>query len=119
MATLYEKLGGQPAISSVIDKFYEYMLTDDITAPFFANTDMEKQRTRQKQFITMVTGGPNAYEGVDMVTAHKNMAISMKEFDETWVNLLKSLHDHKVSEELISELKEVFYSVVDDVVNVK
>lgn len=78
MATLYEKLGGQPAISSVIDKFYVYMLADEITAPFFANTDMEKQRARQKQFITMVTGGPNAYEGVDMRTAHKNMNIGQK-----------------------------------------
>lgn len=54
------------------------MLSDDITAPFFANTDMEKQRARQKQFITMVTGGPNVYEGVDMRTAHKNMNIGMK-----------------------------------------
>lgn len=54
------------------------MLADEITAPFFANTDMEKQRARQKQFITMVTGGPNAYEGVDMRTAHKNMNIGHK-----------------------------------------
>lgn len=40
MATLYEKLGGQPAISSVVDKFYVYMLADQVVAPFFANTDM-------------------------------------------------------------------------------
>ena len=38
MATLYEKLGGQPAISSVIDKFYVYMLADEITAPLLWNS---------------------------------------------------------------------------------
>lgn len=119
MATLYERLGGQPAISSVVDKFYVYMLADPITAPFFANTDMEKQRSRQKQFITLVTGGPNIYEGVDMRAAHKGMNIKMKEFDETWANLVKSLNDHNVPENLINELKEIFYSVVDDVVEVK
>lgn len=102
MATLYEKLGGQPAISSVVDKFYVYMLADPITAPFFANTDMEKQKARQKQFITLVTGGPNVYEGVDMRAAHKGMNIGMKEFDETWANLLKSLNDHSVPEVLIN-----------------
>ena len=37
------------------------MLADDIVAPFFANTDMTKQKARQKQFITLVTGGPNLY----------------------------------------------------------
>jgi len=63
MATLYEKLGGEPAIDSVIKKFYDYMLADNRVAPYFANTDMNKQRERQKQFISMVTGGPTSYEG--------------------------------------------------------
>jgi truncated hemoglobin YjbI len=31
---------------------------------------MKKQAARQKQFIIMVTGGPNKYEGVDMKRAH-------------------------------------------------
>ena len=119
MATLYEKLGGLPAITSVVDKFYDYMLVDPITAPFFTKTDMVKQRARQTQFITLVTGGPNIYEGGDMRTAHKNMAITNEVFDETWENLLKSLNDHKVPQNLIDELKVVFYSVIEDVVNVK
>lgn len=54
-----------------------------------------------------------------MKKAHDKMGISIKEFDATWDNLLKSLHDHKVPEDLITELKEVFYSVVDDIVTVK
>ncbi len=119
MATLYDRLGGEPAINSVVDKFYVYMLADPIVAPFFANTDMTKQKKRQAQFITLVTGGPNAYEGVDMKKAHDKMKISMKEFEETWVNLSKSLHDHNVPQDMIDEVKEIFYSVVDDIVNVK
>jgi hemoglobin len=46
------------------------MLSDPITNPFFENIDMKKQAARQKQFIIMVTGGPNKYEGVDMKKAH-------------------------------------------------
>jgi hemoglobin len=68
--TLYDRLGGEGAISAVVDKFYEFMLADPIVSPFFLNTDMDKQRKRQKQFITMVTGGPCNYEGTDMKTAH-------------------------------------------------
>lgn len=41
--TLYERLGGEGAISAVIDKFYKFMLADPTTAPFFANSDMKKQ----------------------------------------------------------------------------
>lgn len=93
------------------------MLADEITAPFFANTDMAKQRQSQKQFITLVTGGPNNYTGTDMKKAHQKFKITKLAFDETWTNLLKSLNDHKVSQDLIDELKEVFYSVEPDVVN--
>lgn len=46
------------------------MLADPIVSPFFVNTDMDKQRKRQKQFIIMATGGPNNYEGTDMKSAH-------------------------------------------------
>jgi hemoglobin len=46
------------------------MLSDPIVKDFFKNTDMTKQRQRQTQFITMVTGGPHNYEGTDMKTAH-------------------------------------------------
>lgn len=53
----------------------------------------------------MVTGGPNHYDGADMKAAHKGMKIGKMEFDATWENLVKSLHDHKVSENLIEELK--------------
>ena len=105
MATLYEKLGGEAAISSVVDKFYVYMLADEITAPFFANTDMAKQRKSQTNFITLVTGGPNIYAGMSMKKAHDKFKINKLAFDETWSNLIKSLNDHNVPQNLIDELK--------------
>ena len=93
------------------------MLSDEITKHFFANTDMKKQASRQKQFITLVTGGPNKYEGVDMKTAHAKFKIDQKAFDETWLNLSKALAHFNVPEKEVGELKEVFYSVQGDVVN--
>jgi hemoglobin len=82
--TLYERLGGGAAIKSVVDKFYVYMLDDKRVNEFFKNTDMNKQRKRQTEFITMVTGGPNNYEGLDMKKAHEKFKIGKLEFDSTW-----------------------------------
>lgn len=48
MTSLYQKLGGKAAVSAVVDKFYELMLADQNVRHFFATTDMEKQRCRQK-----------------------------------------------------------------------
>lgn len=84
MASLYERLGGEPAITAVVDKFYDFMMKDDRVNAFFKNTDMVKQRKSQASFITMVTGGPNHYEGRDMKEAHAKFAIKKLEFDATW-----------------------------------
>lgn len=46
------------------------MLEDNRVAYYFANTNMQKQRQSQIQFISMVTGGPNNYKGNDMKKAH-------------------------------------------------
>lgn len=86
--TLYERLGGQAAISAVVNKFYYFMLKDTRVSHFFATTDMKKQIERQTQFITLVTGGPNKYEGTDMKAAHCKLKIVQGDFDVTWENLL-------------------------------
>lgn len=117
MATTFEKLGGEAAISLVVDRFYDGILADPVTAHFFKGTDMTKQRKSQKSFITMALGGPNAYEGKDMKAAHAKFKITKTDLDNVWNHLNESLHFYKVSEELIQEVKTVFYSVEGDVVN--
>jgi hemoglobin len=63
-------LGGQNAVNLVVNKFYDIMLEDPRVSYYFTNTNMQKQRKSQIEFITMVTGGPNNYHGKDMKTAH-------------------------------------------------
>ena len=87
---LYDRLGGQPAIDSVVKKFYVYMLADDRVKGFFANTNMPKQIESQIDFITLVTGGPNNYHGLDMREAHSKFKISKDHFNAAWENLSKS-----------------------------
>jgi hemoglobin len=57
--TLFEKLGGEQAVSAVVDKFYELMLQDSRVSHFYQGINLGLLKCRQKQFITLVTGGPN------------------------------------------------------------
>ena len=116
MATLYERIGGEKGIDAIITKLQEIMLSNPVTAPFFAKTDMAVQARREKQFVAMVTGGPKEYEGKDMKAAHADIKISQKEFDVTWDNFKEALEFCKVGEKEISELKAIVYSAQGDVV---
>ena len=57
--TLYERLGGEPAVNAAVDIFYRKVLNDYRINRFFDNVDMEKQAAKQKAFLTMAFGGPH------------------------------------------------------------
>jgi len=69
MTTLYEKLGGAPAIDAAVDIFYDKVLADERIKHFFVNTDMAKQRQHQKNFLTYAFGG----SGTSQATAPNNI----------------------------------------------
>ncbi|CAM6004319.1 unnamed protein product [Sphagnum balticum] len=116
MASIFDQLGGEAAVNAVVDKFYDTLLTDSRVNHYFKNTDMGKQRARQKQFLTLVTGGPSTYEGKDMKQAHCNHAITKENFDITWEHLEAALQFYDVPQHLVERVKEVFYSVEKDIV---
>ena len=68
--SVYEKIGGAPAVDAAVDLFYRKVLADDLISHFFDDADMDGQRAKQKAFLTMVFGGPNEYTGKDLRTAH-------------------------------------------------
>ena len=101
MESLYARLGGETAIAAVVDKFYDFVLVDPRVLGFFKSADMKKERERQKQFITLVTGGPHRYQGGDMRDCHQHMKITQAHFDATWENFQISLRHSNINPNLI------------------
>jgi hemoglobin len=71
--TLYEQLGGEPAVNAAVDVFYRKVLSDDRVSQFFDDVDMDRQIAKQKSFLMMVFGGPVAYSGKDMRGGHAQL----------------------------------------------
>ncbi len=97
MSNIYEQIGGEAAVDAAVDIFYRKMLLDDRVASYFETVDMDRQRAKQKAFLTMVLGGPNAYTGRDMRAAHAGMV----------QRGLSDLHVDVVIEHLGATLKEL------------
>lgn len=74
-STLYERLGGRDAIGTVVDEFYDRVLSDERLVEFFEDTSMTTLHAHQVQFLSSVTGGPVEYSGTDMAAAHAEMGI--------------------------------------------
>jgi hemoglobin len=118
MATIYEQLGGAPAMDAAVDIFYRKVLSDDRISRFFEGVDMERQAAKQKAFLTMVFGGPNNYTGKDMRTAHARlvtMGLNDSHFDAVVENLAATLKELGVGDAQIGEVAKVAESVRNDV----
>lgn len=111
MTSLYEKLGGKGAVEIAVDKFYERVLNDERIKHFFENVDMNKQRAHQKAFLTYAFGGAPHYEGNTMREAHKHlvegMGLNGEHFDAVVENLVETLKELGISDELIGEVAAV------------
>lgn len=113
--SLYQKLGGKAAMEAAIDAFYVKVLADDRVKNFFDDVSMDKQRRKQKEFLSAAFGGPLPWVGKDMRKAHDGMGITEEQFNAIAENLVNTLKDLKIRQELIDQVVAIALSVKDDV----
>jgi hemoglobin len=120
MKSLYDELGGAPAVEAAVDIFYRKVLSDDRISRFFEGVDMERQAAKQKGFLTMVFGGPNNYTGKDMRTGHAHLVargLDDSHVDAVIEDLAETLRELGVGEDRIAQVAAIANSVRDDVLN--
>jgi hemoglobin len=126
--TLYERLGGEPAIKAVVD---------DLVARLAANPkvnltrkgtprewkpmpeNVEKLKKNFVDFIGMVTGGPQKYTGKSMKEVHAGMQITAAEFDAAAMDLKATLDKFKVPGPEQAELMRIVGSTAPDIIEKK
>ena len=102
--SLYDRLGGQPAITAVVDDFVGNVAADSRINGFFAKTDIPRLKRLLVEQICAGTGGPCTYTGRSMPEAHKGMHITDAQFGALVEDLQKSLNKLKVPEKEQSDL---------------
>ncbi|MCL6415012.1 group 1 truncated hemoglobin [Aestuariirhabdus sp. Z084] len=115
--TLFDRIGGAPAVDQAVELFYKKVLADDHVANYFASVNMQSQARRQKAFLTMVFGGPVNYSGKQMREAHAHMNLRESHFAAVVSHLQETLRELGVCETDIEEALSIANSVKDEVLN--
>ncbi len=117
--SLYDRLGGEKAISAVVDDFAGNVLADTRINKKFAESNAERLVTNLKAFMCMATGGPCKYAGLNMKDAHKHMGVTDGEFGALVEDLVKTLDKFKVPEKEKNELLSALGGMKGDIVETK
>ncbi|WP_031494976.1 group I truncated hemoglobin [Bryobacter aggregatus] len=91
--TLYDRIGGKPAIDAAVELFYQRVIADPELNPFFAPMSVERIKTHQKAFFAMALGGAAHYQGRGMKEAHAQLGIRAVHFDRVAEHLGITLED--------------------------
>ena len=96
--SLYERLGGLPAITAVVDDFIGRLKKDPVVKDRFEALNVPRFREKLIEQVGEVSGGPQRYTGIDMLTLHTGMDITEEEFNAVVGDLTASLNAFQVPE---------------------
>jgi hemoglobin len=113
---LYDRLGGKPAITAVVDDFTARVAADRRINRFFANTDVPTFKAKLVDQICEASGGPCRYTGKDMKTAHAGMGITDADFNALVEDLVATLDKFKVPDKEKGELLSALGPMKKDIV---
>jgi hemoglobin len=95
-ATLYERLGGKPAVTAVASGLVDRILQDARVNAWFARAAASPEnaaayKAKLYDFVCQATGGPCTYTGQDMITAHRGRRVTSAAFDAVVEDLVAVL----------------------------
>ena len=120
--SLYERIGGEPALTKVVDEFVAKAGANP-KVNFTRNGKFAASEAAIKtlkmhlvNFLGGAFGGPQKYTGRSMKESHKGMAITQAEFDALAADLKAVLEANKVPQQEINETMKIAASTAPDIV---
>jgi hemoglobin len=107
-ASLYERIGGLPAVKAAVHEMVTNAMADSRIKAFFAGIDMERVDRNLVDFVCQAAGGPCQYHGKSMPKAHEGLNLKPVHFSALLEDLKIGLDKLKVpaaeQEELLAAL---------------
>src|SRR5574337_668615 len=116
MTGIYQEIGGDPALTAIVDDFYKRVLADKRLAGYFRNSDMSRLKRKQAEFFAAALGGPKPYTGLSMADAHRGRNIGQLQFDLVVGHLTAALPACGVSEPTVAIIIAAIMPLSDDIV---
>lgn len=114
--SLYERLGGEDMIATLIPAFYARVLVDPELGPFFKHSSLEKLHAMQHEFFVMATGGPCEYSGKPIAHVHHGRGITRHHFSRFTGHLVETLFDMGVTQTEADEVIERINLLTNEIV---
>ena len=102
--TLFERVGGEQAISDLIHEFYDRVLADLELKPFFKDVSVDKLRRMQREFFSAALDGPISYTGRPLSHVHHGRGITKHHLALYIGHLIDVLEGRGINDQDVQEI---------------
>lgn len=117
--SLYDRLGGEGAVTAVVEDFVGRCGADSRINGKFARTDVPRLKAMLVEQVTAASGGPGPYTGRGMRETHDGMGVTAGEFDALVGDLVATLDKFDVPSAEQQELLGILGPLRSDIVEVE
>ena len=115
--SLYERLGGTAGITQVAsDALDNHLANARIKSRYVDLDNLDAVRQGAANFFISATGGPDVYEGKNMLETHKGMNIDEAEFMAVLDDILDSLNKNGIGQGEQAEVLFALYSLRREII---
>jgi len=116
-ASLYERLGQVAGIDRIVrDVIAGHLANPLVKSRYEGVKDFDHLHRVSVEFFCAGAGGPQAYTGRDMITAHKGMNVSEQEFLAVMDDVVAALEKNGIDAQTRSDVVGILYSLKSQVV---
>ncbi len=115
-ASPYDRVGGGPAVSAVVDRLYQLLLEDPVLRHYFDGIDLPRLKQHMAALLTKVLGGPDRYSGRDLAGAHQDLNITREHYWRVSLHLYSVLFSLEVPMDIMHTVGSVLASVEEAIV---
>ena len=113
----FDRIGGTPAVTAVVDELYSRLVVDDQVGHYFADIDLPAQKRHMVLMLTTVLGGPDTYAGRTLEESHQPLGITDPDYARVGETLVGILAEVGVPDDIQRDVGDVLGAVRPQVVN--
>ncbi|MBL4802511.1 MAG: group 1 truncated hemoglobin [Emcibacter sp.] len=120
MSTLYENIGGAPAVNAAVDLFYNKISAENSLTTFFKDMNMTQQKSKMKKFLTLLMTGQAESSHEYMRNSHKHLVeegLNDHHFDTVGALLKDTMKELNIPYNFIDQILGAVEDLRDPVLN--
>ena len=113
--SLYERVGGEPAVARMVFDFYRRVFADPLLSPFFQGIEADRLQTMQREFFSAALDGPVRYTGCPMRQVHAGLGIELRHLRAFLDHLMETLEGSGLSEQDRYDIHSRIHTYADEI----